>query len=394
MKNIRHLQSALVLFLLLLGACVVPPGAIDEPSAPNAGESPATALPSGRAVVEQVEILLLESFPVQVQVVLQGYLTDGCTTIEAIEPTYDPESQTFFLSIDTDRPANAACPQVISEFQETVMLDVLGLPAGTYTVDVQGTQATFTLEVDNMLSEPGSSDLGTDPAQAPTVGLAPVEEVRVQLLESQPVQVELLVSGYLPDGCTQIGLVRQFLELDARRVRVELYTVRSGDACTDAIVSFEKRISAPAAGLPAGAYTVTVNGVEASFTLESDNVATADPPALPSGGEDVEWGLAPVDRVAVLLTESTPVQVHVDVSGYLPDGCTTIAEIVQVRDLEQGTFSIEIRTVRPKGAMCTQVISEFQETIALDVAGLPAGDYTVNVNGVSAGFGLTVDQAP
>jgi hypothetical protein len=35
-------------------------------------------------------------------------------------------------------------------FEETIALDVYGLPAGTYHVNVNGIDDTFTLEVDNI----------------------------------------------------------------------------------------------------------------------------------------------------------------------------------------------------------------------------------------------------
>jgi inhibitor of cysteine peptidase len=42
--------------------------------------------------------------------------------------------------------------------------------------------------------------------------------------------------------------------------------------------------------------------------------------------------------------------------------------------------------------MCAQVLVPFEETIALDVAGLPAGAYTVVVNEVKTSFELAVDN--
>jgi len=41
---------------------------------------------------------------------------------------------------------------VLAPFEETIPLEVYGLPAGTYTVEVNGVQGTFDLEMDNILS--------------------------------------------------------------------------------------------------------------------------------------------------------------------------------------------------------------------------------------------------
>jgi inhibitor of cysteine peptidase len=41
---------------------------------------------------------------------------------------------------------------VLAPFEEVIPLKVYGLPAGTYTVEVNGVQGTFGLEIDNILS--------------------------------------------------------------------------------------------------------------------------------------------------------------------------------------------------------------------------------------------------
>ena len=100
------------------------------------------------ANVQRVEILILESFPVQVNVRAMGYLPDSCTTIGDISQSRDGD--TFMVMITTSRPADAVCAQVLVSFEEVIPLDVAGLPAGTYTVDVNGVTDTFTLTVDNV----------------------------------------------------------------------------------------------------------------------------------------------------------------------------------------------------------------------------------------------------
>jgi hypothetical protein len=101
-------------------------------------------------------------------------------------------------------------------------------------------------------------------------------------------------------------------------------------------------------------------------------------------------GMAAVEAVDVLILESFPVQVNVVARGNLPDGCTTISDATQERD--GNTFRVMITTVRPVDAMCTEALVLFEKVIALDVYGLPAGVYTVDVNGVTAPFELAVDN--
>jgi len=100
-------------------------------------------------------------------------------------------------------------------------------------------------------------------------------------------------------------------------------------------------------------------------------------------------GLAPVDEIDILILEIFPVQINVIASGNLPDPCTEISEVIKER--EGDTFFITIKTYRSPG-FCIQVIAPFEEIIPLEVYGLPAGTFTVNVNGVQGTFDLEVDN--
>ncbi|AKB26778.1 hypothetical protein MSSIT_0059 [Methanosarcina siciliae T4/M] len=109
-----------------------------------------------------------------------------------------------------------------------------------------------------------------------------------------------------------------------------------------------------------------------------------------TGTEEYIYGVANIENIEILTLESFPVQIHVIAEGYLPDGCTEIDEIKT--ETEGNTFNINITTKRPKEAICTQAIESFTKTIPLEVRGLSAGNYTVNVNGVNGSFELAVDN--
>lgn len=109
-------------------------------------------------------------------------------------------------------------------------------------------------------------------------------------------------------------------------------------------------------------------------------------------GGDYIYGTAKVESIQIVTLESFPVQIQVIAKGYLPDGCTEINEIKN--ESEGNAFNITISTKRPKDAFCTQAIKSFTETIPLEVRGLKAGNYTVNVNGVTGSFELPVDNVP
>ncbi len=119
-----------------------------------------------------------------------------------------------------------------------------------------------------------------------------------------------------------------------------------------------------------------------------DPTATPQPVGTPTAG--LLEGQVPVDSIEIKVLETKPVQVQVDVKGNLPDPCTKINSISQSRD--RNTFNVTIATIREAGAACIQVITPFEQPVTLDVAGLPAGVYTVVVNGVSDTFELTADN--
>jgi inhibitor of cysteine peptidase len=141
-----------------------------------------------------------------------------------------------------------------------------------------------------------------------------------------------------------------------------------------------------------------VEQIIATFQFVGDDTPAAAP--APPAADETTVGQALVETVEVQLQESFPVRVNVVASGYLRDACTEIAEIRQQFFGEalgdaadnENTFYVDILTVREAGAMCAQVLVPFEETIALDVAGLPAGAYTVVVNEVKTSFELAVDN--
>ncbi len=93
-------------------------------------------------IVEQVDVQVLESFPVQVQVVVKGSLPDACTEIGEIGQTRDGNAVT--VTIGAVRPADALCAQVLEPFEQVVPLDG-PFPPGTYVVRVNGVETSFTV---------------------------------------------------------------------------------------------------------------------------------------------------------------------------------------------------------------------------------------------------------
>jgi len=98
---------------------------------------------------------------------------------------------------------------------------------------------------------------------------------------------------------------------------------------------------------------------------------------------------AKVTRVEVVVAESYPPQYFAAATGQLPDGCTEIDGATQT--MQARTIKITLTTTRPDDAMCTTAVQPFKENIPIDVDGLSAGQYAVEVNGVPANLNLTED---
>ncbi len=102
---------------------------------------------TGEAMVEEMEIQVMESYPVQVEVWLRGNLPDPCTRLT--EVLQEREDNTFNLFVLTQRDPNLMCIQVIEPYETTVDLEVRGLSAGEYTVSAKGALEAFILSSNN-----------------------------------------------------------------------------------------------------------------------------------------------------------------------------------------------------------------------------------------------------
>jgi hypothetical protein len=144
-----NFPKTLVKSLFILAIFALTTGCV-LPFSPTPTEPPLTVI-EGEAQIDSIDILILESFPVQVNALLNGSLADSCTSLAETEITM--EGNTFTIVIGTTRPSDAVCAQVIETFEQSVSLDVLGLSAGDYTVHAGSATATFNLAIDNVAPE-------------------------------------------------------------------------------------------------------------------------------------------------------------------------------------------------------------------------------------------------
>lgn len=104
-----------------------------------------------RLVVNEVETIITDTFPVQVLLKVIGYFSDGCGGFKQINQRLDGNN--FEIVAHSNRPPpDIACTLAIVPFEKIIPLEVYGLSAGTYTYNVNGEQfGTFDLTADNHL---------------------------------------------------------------------------------------------------------------------------------------------------------------------------------------------------------------------------------------------------
>lgn len=278
----RRLLFAAMTALLLISACSSGAGGspdedeitdeptVDPDSPVSSDDTPAPTEESdssngntvtGEAVVESIDVLTLESFPVQIHAVVRGTVGDGCTELGMISTRQ--EDDTFFITIPTTRDADAVCDSIAKTFEETIPLDVVGLSAGTYTVEANGVSSTFTLAMDNgsvvETIEPDSTD---QMMSKYTYGLANVTGAEIYVKSNG---IEVFIVGWLPNPCVELFNIKEEQSGSLIKLTVETRT-DTEMMCIQVIEDFSTTYTlekTPASGH----YTVMINDHSVEFDM-------------------------------------------------------------------------------------------------------------------------------
>lgn len=294
----------------------------------------------GQATVDSIQVLTLESFPVQVNVLARGELPDGCTNIDQVI-SQRVESE-YRVVITTLRQPDAVCTQAVVPFEETIPLDVVGLPAGTYLVSVNGIAGSFTLDVDNV----GEGGEGADTASGTPAATGDAQSISGRVWHdlctvtgSQPGD-EAAPTGCVVSAATSLYVADGLSDADEPGIQGVTITLYPGD-CSAAAPASAQTTTTDADGaysftdLEPGSYCVLLDteSEENSLALEEGELT------FPVDGDTVQ------NSVAVELGEGGGVT-DVDF-GYdfrflpLPDvdlaNCTNSSEFVQDIGVPDGT---------------------------------------------------------
>lgn len=246
----------------------------------------------------------------------------------------------------------------------------------------------FTTIVSSSGEQPTSVEV-VETQDSPSAGYQPitVEQVEVEIGVGSPIPVHVIVSGNLPDPCSQVEFI-QVLQ-DKTNFDITLFATSdvggpAVDGCIKDPLPFTMSVPLNVIGIPAGDYSVTVNGSRADFSLDTGTSASS----LPTVDSSFYKDDVQVDSVNVEIGRGSPLPVHAVVSLNLPNSCAQLGEIRVHR--EGTTFFVRLVAYVIEGENCQADSIPFKAEIPLNLVGLDAVVYTVNVNGFSATFELGV----
>ena len=97
--------------------------------------------------------------------------------------------------------------------------------------------------------------------------LVSIDSVLVNILESFPVQVSVTVTGNKSIPCVELQTPAIFLDESTFTVALAETRLGPAETCIAVLDPFETNIALDVTGLGPGSYTVSINGVAASFSL-------------------------------------------------------------------------------------------------------------------------------
>lgn len=144
------MKRLLIVLLVLVSMAACAPAPTQSPDTPvDSGGSPNSLPPiyaprpgddqltRGEVFIDSVEILAMESFPVQYAILLKGSLPTPCHEVRVVYNEPDSENK-IKLEVYSVTDPNIACAQVLQPFEQNVYLG--SFPSGHYTVWVNGEQ--------------------------------------------------------------------------------------------------------------------------------------------------------------------------------------------------------------------------------------------------------------
>jgi len=137
---LKHTLCTLFLIMTLLAGCMSPTP-VEETATPGNKYAPQpgdSGLTHEQVYLDSVELLTMESYPLQFMLVLRGNLPTPCHQLRVAVSEPDLKAQITVEVYSLARP-DTACAQVLEPFEANISLG--SYPAGHYTLLVNGEEA-------------------------------------------------------------------------------------------------------------------------------------------------------------------------------------------------------------------------------------------------------------
>jgi hypothetical protein len=234
-------------------------------------------------------------------------------------------------------------------------------------------------------SSSGEQPAPVDASDQAPAGYQPVsvDDVKVEVGAGSPIPVQVIVNGNLPDSCAQVEHMLQ--KQEGSHFAITLSSIPStAEGCVQDTLPFRILIPLNIVNLPAGSYTVDVNGSPASFKIATGNTSSS----LPAAGSEIMRTDIEVPAVGIEVGVGSPIPVHAIVGLNQANTCAQVGEMRLHR--EGNTFYVRLiadiaqredcQSDPPAGSI------PFRMDIPLNMVNLPDGSYEVKVNGASTTF--------
>lgn len=216
------------------------------------GSAEATLLPEEpqELIIESAELLEAESWPVQLFLELSGLLPSACHSLDysVILPGADGVIE---VEARAKLTGGSGCAPEAQSFRQ-------GIGLGSYT------EGNFQVLLNGEPVGEFNLGRGTEPPESGDAvgelirGPVYIDEAELVILESFPVQVELVIRGALPTPCARLEWSAQPPD-EQGRILVEAYTLQdSGLACIQVLQDMEERLLI--GSYSEGSFSVWLNG--------------------------------------------------------------------------------------------------------------------------------------
>lgn len=327
-----------------------------------------------QAPIEDVQIIVAESFPLQYFVAITVGLPNACYDFG--EASVERDDSVVRINVTNLAPADPTqmCAEIYRTVVENVALGSDFDPNVAYTLEVNGTSY--------QLTEGGSGGALPQPIDPGVKEVpAPIESVQINIANRQTEDATLTVVSGLPSGCAKLARFETSQRGDLIVVAVlNSIPVGANIICT-AIYGFEQNEANLTGSYTAcETYIVEING-------ESRPVQAIEPavrcraPEVPTTSQDREQVPAPIENVRILATKSLPPQYTAVITVGLPNACYDLDghEVT----MDGTTVRISVTNLAPAdpNAMCAEIYRTTDISVSLGSDFKPGIEYTVDVNG-------------